>query len=210
MQQNRNQEARGFTLIELLIVIAIVTILAVVVVVALNPAELLRQARDSNRVSDLATLRSAIALYLADVVNPNLASSSYGYSSCYLSTYAGNGTASSGCGVFVTVGQGNGGQNASFTLANYRKADATGWIPINFNVISSGAPFGNLPVDPRNDYLFYYAYAATTTNLTFEIDAKMESSKYGFNNGLGGDVVSNDGGDSTSTYEVGNAAGLAL
>jgi prepilin-type N-terminal cleavage/methylation domain-containing protein len=57
---------RGFTLIELLVVIAIIAILAVVVVLTLNPAELLRQSRDSNRVSDMATLTSALNLYNTD------------------------------------------------------------------------------------------------------------------------------------------------
>ncbi len=57
---------RGFTLIELLVVIAIIAILAVVVVLTLNPAQLLAQSRDANRVSDLATLQSAISLYTVD------------------------------------------------------------------------------------------------------------------------------------------------
>ena len=60
-------KAKGFTLIELLIVIGIIAVLAVVVLLTLNPAELLRQARDSNRVSDLASLNSALSYYLADV-----------------------------------------------------------------------------------------------------------------------------------------------
>jgi len=58
--------ARGFTLIELLVVIAILAVLAVAVVVVLNPAELIKQARDTTRISDLAALNSAISLYLAD------------------------------------------------------------------------------------------------------------------------------------------------
>src|SRR5579863_4498952 len=58
---------KGFTLIELLVVIAIIAVLAVVVVLTLNPAELLRQARDSNRISDFATLKSALSLYAEDV-----------------------------------------------------------------------------------------------------------------------------------------------
>src|ERR1039458_7608646 len=57
---------KGFTLIELLVVIAIIAILAVVVVLTLNPAELLRQSRDANRVSDLATLNAAINIYNTD------------------------------------------------------------------------------------------------------------------------------------------------
>jgi prepilin-type N-terminal cleavage/methylation domain-containing protein len=52
---------KAFTLIELLVVIAIIAILAVVVVLTLNPAEILKQSRDSNRVSDMDTLTHALA-----------------------------------------------------------------------------------------------------------------------------------------------------
>lgn len=63
---------RGFTLIELLVVIAIIAILAVVVVLTLNPAEMLAEARDSNRISDLTTMKQAIELYLADTSDPQM------------------------------------------------------------------------------------------------------------------------------------------
>ena len=56
---------KGFTLIELLIVIAILAILATTVVLVLNPAQILAQARDAQRISDLSSIKSAIALYLA-------------------------------------------------------------------------------------------------------------------------------------------------
>ncbi|KKU14411.1 MAG: hypothetical protein UX23_C0018G0001, partial [Parcubacteria group bacterium GW2011_GWB1_45_9] len=51
---------KGFTLIELLIVIGLLAILSTVAVLVINPAELLRQARDSQRVSDLGTVHSAL------------------------------------------------------------------------------------------------------------------------------------------------------
>ena len=57
---------RGFTLIELLVVVAIIAILALIVLLALNPVEMARRSRDSRRLSDLGTLRSAIDLALAD------------------------------------------------------------------------------------------------------------------------------------------------
>src|SRR3989344_5681288 len=66
------QNKKGFTLIELLIVIAILGILAAAVIVVLNPAQLLAQARDGTRLSDLDSVRSAIALYLTDVSAPAL------------------------------------------------------------------------------------------------------------------------------------------
>jgi prepilin-type N-terminal cleavage/methylation domain-containing protein len=57
---------KGFTLIELLVVLAIIAVLAVVVVLVLNPAELLRQSRDSQRLSDMSTLDDAINFYAAN------------------------------------------------------------------------------------------------------------------------------------------------
>lgn len=205
MNTSRNQ--KGFTLIELLIVIAIVAILAAVVILTLNPAQLLAQARDSNRISDMSTLKSAISLYQTDVTSPNIAFLR-GYAACYysLSTEATGATSSAGCGgLFSTTAY-----TATTTAnANLRKVDGTGWIPVKFIDISAGSPIGNLPVDPTNtsSSLLYYAYAASSTNLTFEIDARMESIKYSTG---GGDVVTTDGGNSPTWYEVGTAPGLAL
>jgi len=54
---------KGFTLIELLIVIAIVGVLAAVVLVALNPVERLKQARDSGRKSDIGQIATALESY---------------------------------------------------------------------------------------------------------------------------------------------------
>jgi prepilin-type N-terminal cleavage/methylation domain-containing protein len=57
---------RGFTLIELLVVIAIIAVLAIVVVLTLNPAQLLKQSRDSGRLSDMNTITSALNIYNED------------------------------------------------------------------------------------------------------------------------------------------------
>jgi len=205
---------KGFTLIELLVVIAIIAVLAVVVILSLNPAELLRQARDSNRVSDMATLKSAISLYLADVNSPNIASSTAtcgitsGYGCIYLSTpvavgYSVTSTAISGFAYALTNPTSTNGSSS-------RAVNSTGWIPINFAAISSGAPLGSLPVDPTNSTTTYatvgngpliYMYMATTTNLGFKITSRMESTK--FSTGGGGDVETGDGGNSVNVYEQG-------
>ena len=67
--------------------------------------------------------------------------------------------------------------------------------------MTAGSPFGQLPVDPVNNASDFYSYAANA-NLTFELDAIMESNKYGQ---TGSDnKVSNDGGDNSSTYEIGS------
>ena len=51
----------GFTLLELLIVITILAILTLVVVLFINPVEMLKKSRDVQRMSDLATVQSAIS-----------------------------------------------------------------------------------------------------------------------------------------------------
>lgn len=190
---------KGFTLIELLIVIGITAFLFAALIITLNPAELLRQARDSTRISDLGTLRSAVALYLSDVSSPNLASSSAGYADCYTSATATT-CAAAGIGSVTAT-------SSQVAATARRNNNATGWLPVNFAAISSGAPIGNLPLDPTNDSTHYYGYVATSTNLGFKITANgFESSKYSQNGGS--DVVSTDGGNYASIYEVGTALSL--
>lgn len=86
---------KAFTLIELLVVIAIILILAAMVMIAINPAGMMQKARDTTRVSDIATLRDAINIRLAEPVTlPDTATRS----SC-TGTFNCNGTGSA----WVTV-----------------------------------------------------------------------------------------------------------
>jgi prepilin-type N-terminal cleavage/methylation domain-containing protein len=169
----RNPRA-SFTLIELLIVIAVVAILSVVVVLVLNPAELLKQARDSNRLADMQTLNKALILYQGDR-GGSLGAASTTYLS--LVDPAATSTAGTNCaGVGLSAPSGwNYHCAASSTV---RKLDGTGWIPLNFSAITFSPPFGALPIDPTNTSSsgLYYMYIPGAT--TYALTATLNSSKY--------------------------------
>jgi prepilin-type N-terminal cleavage/methylation domain-containing protein len=187
-------EKRGFTLIELLVVIAIVAVLAVTVILTLNPAELLKQARDSTRMSDLNTLNKAIALYLADARSPYIGSAL----NCYIAINP-DIEGDPDCAGFNNY--------TSIAPSASVAVDGTGWLPINFTQISSGAPISVLPVDPILDLTYSYAYIPSS-QLTYELYAELESSKY--SNGGSSDRESTDGGNNPNLYEVGSDPGLDL
>ncbi len=164
-------EDNGFTLIELLVVIGILGVLAVAVVLVLNPAELLKQGRDSTRLSDLASLTSAISLLQTDVSGLTLGSSSVAYLS--LIDPAATTTAGTDCA-------GLGFPSPGFHCAassTASKNDGTGWIPLNFTRFSAGSPLGRLPLDPVNDASpLFYAYF--TDGTTWKVTGAPESARY--------------------------------
>lgn len=57
---------KGFTLIEVLLVIGLLAILASITIVAINPSRQFAKARDSQRVSDVYSILSAIHQYSLD------------------------------------------------------------------------------------------------------------------------------------------------
>lgn len=194
---------KGFTLIELLIVIAILAVLATAVVLVLNPAELLRQGRDSTRISDLAAVNSAVSFYLADVSSPDLDASGPNSFAC----------SSSGSTPSCSLTAGATGADTCASITSTSSStlvDGTGWVPINFTGISSGSPLPKLPIDPLNSGLFFYAYACSNTLYTYELSARMESTKYATTTAT--EVVSQgrDGGDQNYRYEIGNDPGLDI
>ncbi|MCL5733963.1 MAG: type II secretion system GspH family protein [Patescibacteria group bacterium] len=196
---------KGFTLIELLIVIAILVILAVVVILTLNPAQLLAQARDSQRMSDLATLKSAISLFLADVStttppNCGLGTSTVCFASANITTTT--------CGVYSTPGTGRVTSTDAASVATSStngNINGTGWVPINFSAISSGAPLGREPVDPTNNTTSLFYTFSAGSSCTFKLTAHMESTRYEANGA--NDVETTDGGISSTSYETGKYPG---
>lgn len=178
---------KGFTLVELLVVIALIAVLAVAVILALNPAELLKQGRDSTRVSDLANINSALALFFVDVNTSTMPSGN----NCYVHASA------TSCS--------NRFSGSPTTVTSTSQAvNGSGWLPINLTLISTGPPLPRYPIDPTNNTEYFYAFRASTSSSPvgkYEINAKLESAKYLFQ-------AANDGGNNTSTYEVGTELSL--
>lgn len=176
---------KGFTLIELLVVIGIVAILATVVVLTINPAELLRQARDSTRISDLNALNKALAIFQVESF------SSLGNAS---TTYVSIADTSATCANLGLPPLPSGYSYACVASSSLRNVNGTGWIPVNLTQISVGSPIGTLPVDPINTTSSGYFY--TYNPGSWEFNASMESKKQLLS-------ASKDGGDSIK-YEVGS------
>ena len=180
---------KGFTLLELLIVIGILAILSTTLIIVINPAEMLKKARDSQRISDLNTVKTAIAMYLTDVSNPDLDGST---STCSF-TYNHSG---------LTFGTTCGGKSENTTAIASQAVNGDGWIPVNFASTTGGSPISAIPIDPNpvSDKR-YYIYIPNDTSKTFELLANLESATY--SSGGSNDAEGTDGGNISTVYEVG-------
>jgi prepilin-type N-terminal cleavage/methylation domain-containing protein len=192
--KQKTSSREGFTMIELLVVIAIIAVLAVMVILRLNPAEFLRQARDSSRLSDMSSLKNAILLYMNDSTNLSLGTTGV----CYMGNAIG--TSTEGCLVYFATA-------TSTATSTSQALDGTGWVPVNFSQLSSGLPLSQLPIDPSgpNNPDLFYSYISSN-NSAFKLAAFLESQVYGF--GGDRDAVSADNGISTSTFESGSDISL--
>lgn len=221
-------QKKGFTLLELLIVIGILAILATAAVLVLNPAELLRQARDSTRASDLAGINSTLGLYLSTVTTPLL--DNRDIASATGSRCKGTGNPVKSAYSFGQIGSGASfpsstlsyahGLTATSALPSYvnmtatatRAVDGSGWLPVNLTAMTGGAPLGNWPVDPQNvtstasSTAFIYVYGCDNVANTYVLTARFESAKYVTDLGL----PVKDGGPDGGFYEIGTAPGLKI
>lgn len=173
---------KGFTLIELLIVIAILAILTTTVVLVLNPAQMLAEARDSQRMADLDAVRSAVSLYLATATSPALGTGG---------PFAQGATATCWSLVGTCVAK------DIYTVAG------AGWVAVDLTGASGGSPLSALPRDPSNNATYHYAFDADNTAKTFELNAELESTKYS-------PLEATDGGNSATIYEIGTDPNLDL
>ena len=177
-----------FTLIELLVVIGIIAVLATLVVLVLNPAQLFAQARDAQRVSDFATLQRAINFTLSTATLSSIGA---------------------GPNTTVATTTGCGWSSCSMTTVNTYTVAGSGWVGIDFTQAAGGSPLTKLPADPTNAGSYHYEYKSngSVSSPIYEIAARLESEKYR-------PMMTNDGGsentcgvtylDATCWYEAGN------
>ncbi len=186
---------QSFTLIELLIVIGILAILTAAVVIVLNPTELLRQGRDSTRMTDMASLHKTIQLLLTQSPQVSLGTASTVYVSLpdTSATCASWGLPTLPFGYSYKCVP-----TASSTLTN-----GTGWIPIDFTA-SGIQNLSKLPIDPTNSSStgLYYTYVPNPSSQTYEVTAVAESVKYI-------PRAQADGGTSATAFEAGTDLTLA-
>ena len=192
----------GFTLLELIIVIAILSILSVAVVLVINPAEMLKRARDTQRLSDLAALNTALNLVQLEedaTFNPNEQEADGCADEAFPLVYVSVPDDVETAPDDLPAGW---GYKQQATSADASLIDSSGWLPVNINNASGGAPISHLPLDPINTFAdnLYYTYVCNR-NPHFELTARLESTRYG----VGGneDKLSGDGGDDPFVYEIG-------
>ena len=164
----------AFTLVELLIVVAVIAVLSVIVILILNPAEILRQTRDSNRISDLSTLKTALSFYEAQ------GGSSLGNASTsYVSIFDPTATSSAGdqCQGIGLPSLPGGWTYHCAVSSTFKNIDGTGWVPVNFSASQLKPPISQLPVDPVNTSSTGYYFTYTTNGGTYELTASLESQK---------------------------------
>lgn len=214
--RNIETNKKGFTLLELLIVITIISVLSVILIVALNPAETLRKARDTQRLSDLASLKTAIGIYVTTKTSPlldnddNTACQTVQGTDDSGTTKLWYSTATAVTGTLDATPTPAKVRGDQVTAAELGEVDGTGWLPVNLGSITGGSPISNLPIDPVNDggavtsASLVYRYACAADTLTFEINAQLESIAFTDDD----DKREKDGGNNVNYYEVGTATNI--
>jgi len=182
---------RAFTLVELLIVIAILAVLAAAVVIVLNPAELLAQARDGERSQDMKTLGDALAILVVDNSSVSLGT----YKTVYISIPD---TSSTCANITDLPSLPSGWTYHCVTEANLKNTDGTGWMPLNLSSIYGGSPIPSLPTDPTNNATYHYSYIPSSS--TYGLSANIESVKH---------RQSNQSGVFTTQFTAGSNPNLA-
>jgi len=116
-----SHNSQSFTLIEMLITIAIIAVLMTVTVVAINPNEMTKKARDTQRLTDMSNLQMIMELARSEgMLNSSYCDGTKIYASLPSETLLSNSNLPSGVSW------------AQVSRDNIRNADGTGWLPFNF------------------------------------------------------------------------------
>jgi len=158
---------KGFSLVELVILMVAIGVVATIIFFTLKPSEVLEKSRDAQRFADMKMLIQAVNRFLAESHDFK------GLTGPYSSIDAGFSSA-----------------------ASRQKIDGTGWLPLNFSSISSGAPFSVLPLDPLNNVNHNYRLGVSYSNKTYEINGVFESPE-------NTPKQAADGGNNPTVYELG-------
>ena len=159
-EKNLLKTSSGFTLIELLVVIAIISVLASAIIVAITPAERIREARDAKRKSDTGQIVNALQAYYA----------AYGRFPLENLCDSSKGTTTTGSICFYSSNNPPAGTDWSTTSGIYQLV-TQGFIK-------------RLPIDPKNtgNYAindsYYYRYEPVPTSLQIT-DATEQCGKTG-------------------------------
>src|SRR6266481_355975 len=215
-----SKSQKGFTLLELLIVIAIIAILSVILILVLDPAETLKKSRDAQRISDLATVKTALGIYTTTTSTPFLAGAS---TSTGCKSGSASGTYLAASKIWYSIDSGSkitsaaaldGGlagttpTSSQVVAASVPLTDGTGWIPVNLSGLIGGSTISGWPIDPVNTVAslaqpvntdLVYRYTCNLTTTKYEVDAALESNTYT----VADNKELKDGGNNSSTYEVG-------
>ena len=177
--KNRNHSCtnKGFTLIELMVVVAVLAVLVNAVILVINPGEIIKQGRDSARLSALTSLSGVINFMQADVGDFSMGEKNTVYVS--LPDPAATSSAGTDCGSFQLPLLPADWKYHCATRMTHQNTDGTGWIPIDFSNFSSGSPLLKLPVDPLNDASSgnYYTYVFGQDR-KWKFSSVMESGRY--------------------------------
>ncbi len=168
-------DEKSFTLFEVIITAAVISILSLMILTVINPAELLKQSRDSRRLNDISNINGAVSAYANENPAVSLGTASTTYISIPDPT-ATSTTLGNACGGLGLPSLPSGWSYHCAASSTYRNTDGTGWVPINFSALSYGIPFAVLPIDPVNNAsTSYYTY---TAGGGWELTAIPESKKF--------------------------------